>query len=715
MNANKILTSVTILLLTSTITSITYAQAESGDLLLTINNPTPEENDSFGEYLTDTTNGNILVSAPYDNTGASGTGSIYLFDGNDGNLLLTMNNPTPERNDYFGSSVVSTINDNILVSARRDDTGANDAGSVYLFNGTDGSLLLTINNPTPDENDSFGWSIASITNGNILVGTPNDNTGADRTGSAYLFNGTDGSLLLTINNPVPEYLDLFGWSITDTINGNILVGAYGDNTGADSAGSVYLFDGTDGSLLLTINNPTPEENDSFGYSIASTTNGNILIGARSDNTGADRAGSVYLFNGTNGNLLLTINNPVPEINNYFGQSVVSTINGHVLSSVPSQNLAYLFNGTDGSMLLTMNNPTPSYNDYFGYSVAGTSNGNMLISAPYDNVGAQYSGSVYLFRGILSEPAPIITSIIVNDPDDSDNIYSIDDTIVIQFDSDTNMPGGTDNQPRTAVNDLFTFTESIGQIYRGQWTTPDTFTITIKNVNNAAIVIGTTTVTPSGTTPILSTDGTSIPSSDESPILSGDFGELVSSPSDGWIVGEGIIYYDGGNVGIGTTSPSQKLDVNGNVVIKGTNFDAHNYPPAIDVNGAWIRLGDALGGDTFPNGLGIKFHDSGVEHASIKYTSASSTIDFGKSSSDGNSLGIDGTPTMTLDINNNNVGIGTTSPNSKLEVTNGYFELDTSSGVPPAEDCDGIDEIGRMKVDSSSTDLYICTSSGWVTK
>jgi len=62
-----------------------------------------------------------------------------------------------------------------------------------------------------------------------------------------------------------------------------------------------------------------------------------------------------------------------------------------------------------------------------------------------------------------------------------------------------------------------------------------------------------------------------------------------------------------------------------------------------------------------------------------------------------------------------VGIGTTTPNSKLEVTNGYIELDTSSGTPPSGDCDASNEIGRMIVDSSNNNLYVCTNNGWQTK
>lgn len=48
----------------------------------------------------------------------------------------------------------------------------------------------------------------------------------------------------------------------------------------------------------------------------------------------------------------------------------------------------------------------------------------------------------------------------------------------------------------------------------------------------------------------------------------------------------------------------------------------------------------------------------------------------------------------------------------IQVSDGYIKLDTSSGTPPSSDCDAPDEVGRMKVDSSSAALYICTALGW---
>jgi hypothetical protein len=48
----------------------------------------------------------------------------------------------------------------------------------------------------------------------------------------------------------------------------------------------------------------------------------------------------------------------------------------------------------------------------------------------------------------------------------------------------------------------------------------------------------------------------------------------------------------------------------------------------------------------------------------------------------------------------------------IAVSDGYIKLNTSSGAPPSSDCDNVDEVGRMKVDSSSPILYVCTAVGW---
>ncbi|MBT8173678.1 MAG: HYR domain-containing protein, partial [Nitrosopumilus sp.] len=209
-------------------------------------------------------------------------------------LLLTINNPTPKNHDNFGASVSSTRNYDLLIGATVDNTGADNAGSAYLFDDVADGLLLTINNPTPKNHDNFGASVSSTRNNDLLIGALNDDTGAGKAGSVYLFDGVTGSLFLTNNNPSAENDDKFGTSIAFTPHNYMVVGEP-RNLVSEPAGSVHLYGGHTDSILFTMNNPTPENGDKFGESIAYVQNGNVLIGAPNDNTGADEAGSVYLF------------------------------------------------------------------------------------------------------------------------------------------------------------------------------------------------------------------------------------------------------------------------------------------------------------------------------------------------------------------------------------------------------------------------------------
>ncbi len=290
-----------------------YADAAS-EKLPTIINPNPDHLDFIETSSALTLDGIILIGAAYnDNTGAESSGSAYLFNVVSRDLLLAINNPTPGYYDHFGNSVAFTPHGNLLIGASGDNTGAESSGSVYLFNGTSGDLLLTINNPTPGYHDNFGNSVASTPHGNLLIGAKGDSTGSESSGSVYLFNGTSGDLLLTINNPTPGYYDHFGNSVASTPHGNLLIGAKGDNAGSESSGSAYLFNGVSGDLLLTINNPTPDDLDHFGNSVESIFVGNFLIrAAYSDNNiGAESSRFIghYVFD----HFELSLNNASTDI------------------------------------------------------------------------------------------------------------------------------------------------------------------------------------------------------------------------------------------------------------------------------------------------------------------------------------------------------------------------------------------------------------------
>src|SRR5205807_234948 len=125
---------------------------------------------------------------------------VYVFNATTGELVATLNNPTPTGYDGFGSSAALSGNQ-VLVGAFRNDTGATDAGSAYVFNATSGALIATLSNPTPASEDYFGQSVA--VSGNIaVVGASGDDAGPGQyTGTAYVFNATTGALLFTLYSP----------------------------------------------------------------------------------------------------------------------------------------------------------------------------------------------------------------------------------------------------------------------------------------------------------------------------------------------------------------------------------------------------------------------------------------------------------------------------------------------------------------------------------
>jgi hypothetical protein len=190
------------------------------------------------------------------------------------------------------------------------------------------------------------------------------------------------------------------------------------------------------------------------------------------------------------------------------------------------------------------------------------------------------------------------------------------------------------------------------------------------------------------------------------------GSLLTGTSQ-WLDGTGGIYYNSGNVGIGTTSPLQILDIKIPAVSKyGIRFERSSKSDTLggvyeesDGDGSFLltNVANALtvklmsGGDTYFNGgnVGIgttgpvcKLHvesNGNGEHFQIK-NSVNRIVDMGESSgkgylevrgaSDALNIRFDGDGASW--INSGNVGIGTTSPKSKLEVSGQIYQNSTGT-------------------------------------
>ncbi|NEQ21343.1 MAG: CHAT domain-containing protein [Microcoleus sp. SIO2G3] len=295
-----------------------YLFDAAGNYLLTFENPNPTAGGEFS-YAVAGIGDNVLIGAGRNTVAEQPAGSVYLFDGVTAELLQTFDNPEPAGDDRFGDSIAVIGTDTVVIGARLDDTVAEDAGSVYVFDvGNPETPRLTINNPNPAAEDQFGFSLA-VAGTNIIVGAPfTDSDGVIDAGAAYLFDSNTGDRLFTFTNPEPVENDFFGDSVA-AVGANVIIGAP-NVVGATDPGAAYLFDGGTGTLLQTFNNPNPAGGDRFGTTVAAVGT-NVLIGANRDDAGATDSGGVYLFDGTTGGLLQIFNNPEPDVDEQFGSAI----------------------------------------------------------------------------------------------------------------------------------------------------------------------------------------------------------------------------------------------------------------------------------------------------------------------------------------------------------------------------------------------------------
>ncbi|RYD37638.1 MAG: hypothetical protein EOP86_02970 [Verrucomicrobiaceae bacterium] len=361
-------------------------QAPSTPLLTTFQNPVPADSALFGTAVAAAGSDRVLI-------GAEGAGAAYLLS-TGGALITTFHNPAPGTASHFGVSVAAAGIDRVLIGAHQDSTGTAGAGAAYLF-GTDGALLKTFTSPAPSSGGAFGWSVAALGIDKVLIGAYGDSTGAAGAGAAYLFS-IDGALLKTFTNPAPEPGDSFGWSVAAAGGDRVLIGARSDNAGA---GAVYLFS-IDGTLLRTFTNPSPAVSGGFGVSVAAVGSDRVIIGADGART-AGNGGAAYLF-GTDGTLLTTFNNPTPGASDYFGWSVAAVGGDRVIigayedyAGTPRAGSAHLFS-TNGTLLNTFLKPAPAVGDAFGVSVAAVGSDRVLIGALGADMGASHAGAAYLF-------------------------------------------------------------------------------------------------------------------------------------------------------------------------------------------------------------------------------------------------------------------------------------------------------------------------------
>lgn len=379
-------------------------------LTATLLNPSPQAGDNFANDIA-VGDGVAVVGAWLDDSHGTDAGAVYVYDTATGALIRELANPNLSDGDEFGSSV-AIQGGRVLVGARSEDMGAENAGAAYLFDLATGALLRTYANPEPGSGDRFGRAV-DIDGDRVLIGAYTDTPGPapeqSRSGSAYLMEAATGAVVAVMRDATPR-ADGFYANEVALGSGVAAVGNYRDSDVLNQAGSAGLFDALTGALLHLVPNPDPEPVEFFGRAIA-ISGDEALISASWDNGQVQNGGTAYLVDLGTGAILREIPNPDPEEGDLFGHVVAMTENFLLIGArrddagAEDTGAAYLYNRHNGRLIQKILNPDPQPGDAFGMTL--DMDGRVLvIGAMTDDTGAEDAGLAYVFTVAVPVPAAL---------------------------------------------------------------------------------------------------------------------------------------------------------------------------------------------------------------------------------------------------------------------------------------------------------------------
>lgn len=373
----------------------------------------------------------ILVGARYADVGRlTDAGSISVFSGANGLELMHLDGDGA--GDWFGVSVagIGDLNGDgvpeFIVGAQfAKRVDGQQTGAAYIYSGLNGARMYSLFGDAAD--GRFGVSVAG---GRDISGDgiPDIVVGAYTEGAAYIYSGANGRLIAKLGGIGGTWYG-FAVAMLPDVNGDGL-GEIAVAAPQNGAGSVYVYSGATHGLLYTLNGENT--GDWFGFAIAAAgdLNGDkkseLLVGAREASPSArTNAGSVYVYEGKNGNLLRRLDganardafgtsvSPAGDINRDGVNDFLVGARFALNASNQPTGAAFVYSGSDGSQITKINGATSQ--DWFGGSVAavGDINGDGWVewvvgAAGGDPDGRSNAGQAYIY-GLKHFDAAVTTT------------------------------------------------------------------------------------------------------------------------------------------------------------------------------------------------------------------------------------------------------------------------------------------------------------------
>lgn len=363
------------------------------------------------------------------------SGAVKIYRVSTGQLLHLLENPDASAFAYFGQSVAISGSIVAIGSGSTVD-GASYAGKVDVFDlagPTPTVPVLSLDNPSPQERDQFGHSLA-LDGDRLVVGAWLDDETATDGGVAYVYDlgsATPQSPEHVLANPSPTDDDCFGVAVA-VAGDRVVVSAYHDDAAATNAGRVYVFDlGAPNPSIpsMVLARPGAAANDGFGNSLA-LSGDKVVVGIETADATAANSGSAVVFDlasPTPSVPLVTLVNPAPAAGCYYGTSV--SISGDTVVVGAYRDSAVAGNGgachvydlsgsTPELSVHTLKKVTPASGDLFGNAVA-VSGSKVLVGASHDDMGDDEAGNSFLFdlsTGTPTVPVSTFSNPVKESPD-----------------------------------------------------------------------------------------------------------------------------------------------------------------------------------------------------------------------------------------------------------------------------------------------------------
>ncbi len=363
--------------------------------------------------------------APNDGGGCT-TGGVFpnslghRFTGSSGTQYRTVMAYSPgSRIDHFSNPLVSYNNAPTGVASVGGDPGRDNAGTIAATNPAIRGFRCSAPPSAFGDCDQDG----RVDIMQLADGSASDCDGNGALDRCDLSSGTlcadpsrflcDGGVVVGMPSPTLALDNYYGFAV-DTDGRTAVVGAYGDDIGANFAGSASVYSLTTSvpQFVATLRHVNPGEIDLFGRAVA-VDGGFIAIGSVArDVAGFNAAGDVSLYaassTGAPWQLVATLTAPTPRTSGGFGASVALRGNTLIVGSPevpvtqgePQRGHAYIYErvgptGSSWALVKTLAPLDGTNQGSFGASVA-VADGVVAVGAPYVvNATGVETGALYV--------------------------------------------------------------------------------------------------------------------------------------------------------------------------------------------------------------------------------------------------------------------------------------------------------------------------------